>query len=116
MSELENIELPEDAEVIDLKAELPEDIKNSLKELQEKYGLETSEVSEDLTSNTTDAPMIERTLLSNITKRINETPGEAHLSNGEIKYRKWKVKDKKYLEKSKTMTDRSEEHTSELQS
>lgn len=105
MSELENIELPEDAEVIDLKAELPEDIKNSLKELQEKYGLETSE---DLTSNTTDTPitpMIERTLLSNITKRINETPGEAHLSNGEIKYRKWKVKDKKYLDKSKTMTD-----------
>lgn len=103
---VDNVENIDNVEVVDVseKTELPEDLKNTLDELKRKYGIEDETAPSDASE---DAPVIEKVLSNNV-KNLSRTlhnDGEITTPNGTIHYRKWRVKDKKALEASRTLTD-----------
>lgn len=106
---VDNVENIDNVEVVDVskKAELPEDLKNTLDELKKKYGVEDETASLDELDAHEDTPVIEKVLSNNV-KNLSRTlynDGEITTPNGTIHYRKWRVKDKKALEASRTLTD-----------
>ena len=101
--------IPEDAEVIESneKFEIPDDLKSTIEDLKNKYGLNDQPNDIGNTTQNEEKPIIEKILSGNVktlSRSLNNN-GVVTLPNGEISYRKWKVKDKKTLETAKTLTD-----------